>query len=83
MHLVDARQPGALGVFLFACMDSTTKYLTTHYNVPFVVTMRYLMHFFLMLIILAPRHSAQLIKTQRTSLICDGVYRLDYFWNHT
>lgn len=59
----------ALGLFLFACMDSTTKYLTTHYNVPFVVAMRYLVHFFLMLIILAPRHSTQLIKTQRTGLV--------------
>lgn len=59
----------ALGLFLFACMDSTTKYLTTHYNVPFVVAMRYLVHFFLMVMILAPRHSAQLIKTQRTGLV--------------
>ena len=32
----------AAGLFLFACMDSTTKYLTIHYNVPFVVAMRYL-----------------------------------------
>lgn len=59
----------ALGLFLFACMDSTTKYLTTHYNVPFVVAMRYLVHFFLMVMILAPRHSNQLIKTQRTGLV--------------
>lgn len=59
----------AAGLFLFACMDSTTKYLTTHYNVPFVVAMRYLVHFSLMMIILAPRHSAQLIHTQRTSLV--------------
>lgn len=59
----------ALALFLFACMDSTTKYLTTHYNVPFVVAMRYLVHFLLMVMILAPRHSAQLIKTQRTSLV--------------
>ncbi len=28
--------------FLFACMDSCTKYLTTHYDVPVVVAMRYL-----------------------------------------
>jgi drug/metabolite transporter (DMT)-like permease len=31
--------------------------------------MRYLVHFLLMVMILAPRHSAQLIKTQRTSLV--------------
>jgi len=59
----------AAGLFLFACMDSTTKYLTTHYNVPFVVAMRYLVHFFLMVVILAPRHSAQLVHTQRTGLV--------------
>lgn len=59
----------AAGLFLFACMDSTTKYLTTHYNVPFVVAMRYLVHFLLMVMILAPRHSAQLIHTQRTGLV--------------
>lgn len=59
----------AAGLFLFACMDSTTKYLTTHYNVPFVVAMRYIVHFLLMVMILAPRHSAQLIQTQRTGLV--------------
>jgi drug/metabolite transporter (DMT)-like permease len=59
----------AAGLFLFACMDSTTKYLTTHYNVPFVVAMRYIVHFLLMVIILAPRHSAQLVHTQRTGLV--------------
>ncbi|WP_331353197.1 DMT family transporter [Cellvibrio sp. UBA7671] len=59
----------AAGLFLFACMDSTTKYLTTHYNVPFVVAMRYIVHFLLMVMILAPRHSAQLVYTQRTGLV--------------
>ena len=59
----------AAGLFLFSCMDSTTKYLTVHYNVPFVVAMRYLVHFLLMVMILAPRHSAQLIHTQRTGLV--------------
>lgn len=57
------------GLFLFACMDSTTKYLTIHYNVPFVVAMRYIVHFLLMIMILAPRHSAHLVHTQRTSLV--------------
>jgi len=59
----------AAGLFLFACMDSTTKYLTTHYNVPFVVAMRYIVHFLLMVMILAPRHSAQLVHAQRTGLV--------------
>ncbi|HTF97687.1 MAG TPA: DMT family transporter [Cellvibrio sp.] len=58
----------AAGLLLFSCMDSTTKYLTTHYNVPTVVAMRYIVHCALMLVILAPRHSATLINTQRTGL---------------
>ncbi len=58
----------ATGLLLFACMDSTTKYLTAHYNVPSVVAMRYIVHCALMLVILAPRHSSTLIKTQRTGL---------------
>lgn len=59
----------AAGLLLFACMDSTTKYLTSHYNVPTVVAMRYIVHCALMLVILTPRHSNQLIKTQRTGLV--------------
>lgn len=59
----------ATGLLLFACMDSTTKYLATHYNVPTVVAMRYIVHCALMLVILAPRHSARLIQTQRTGLV--------------
>lgn len=59
----------ATGLLLFACMDSTTKYLTTHYNVPTVVAMRYIVHCALMLVILAPRHSARLVQTQRTGLV--------------
>jgi len=58
-----------VGLFLFACMDSTTKYLAAHYNVPFVVFMRYLTQCFLMVLVLAPRHSGHLIKTQRTGLV--------------
>jgi drug/metabolite transporter (DMT)-like permease len=58
-----------VGLFLFACMDSTTKYLAAHYNVPFVVFMRYITQCFLMVLVLAPRHSGQLIKTQRTGLV--------------
>lgn len=58
----------ATGLLLFACMDSTTKYLTAHYNVPTVVAMRYIVHCALMLVILAPRHSSSLMKTKRTGL---------------
>lgn len=59
----------AAGLFLFACMDSTTKYLTTVYNVPFVVAMRYIVHFLLMVLILAPRNPSLLVQTQRTGLV--------------
>ena len=57
------------GLLLFACMDSCTKYLTAHFNVPFVVAIRYITQFVLMFSILAPRYSGHLIKTQRTSLV--------------
>src|SRR5690606_5419943 len=59
----------AAGLLLFACMDSATKYLTTVYNVPFVVAMRYIVHFFLMVMILAPRNPTLLVHTQRTGLV--------------
>lgn len=54
---------------LFACMDTTTKYLTMHYNVPLVVAIRYIVHCLLMLVLLAPRQGKRLFKTQRTGLV--------------
>ena len=54
----------ASALLLFAGMDSCTKYLTAHYQVPVVVAMRYLVHLALMLVILAPRHSQALVKIQ-------------------
>ncbi len=59
----------AIGLLLFACMDSATKYLTHHYNVPFVVAIRYLVHFGLMVLILAPRGSAPLLYANRRGLV--------------
>ncbi|GGY84638.1 hypothetical protein GCM10011613_32030 [Cellvibrio zantedeschiae] len=58
----------ASGLLMFACMDSCTKYLAAHYNVPFVVAMRYITQCVLMFVVLVPRHSSHLIKTQRTGL---------------
>jgi drug/metabolite transporter (DMT)-like permease len=58
-----------VGLFLFACMDATTKYLTEHHNVPFVVAMRYIIQCSLMFVVLAPRHSKHLLHTQRTGLV--------------
>lgn len=59
----------AAGLLFFAGMDGTTKYLTVHYNVPFVVAIRYLVHCLLMIVILAPRHSGKLLQTQRRGLV--------------
>lgn len=59
----------ACGLFLFSCLDCTTKYLVARYNVPTVSAMRYITHCLLMLAILAPRYPSHLIKTQRTGLV--------------
>lgn len=57
------------GVFLFACMDSTTKYLVAHYKVPLVVAIRYIVNCLLMITLLAPSQGRALVKTQRTGLV--------------
>ncbi|AXQ31345.1 DMT family transporter [Solimonas sp. K1W22B-7] len=58
-----------LGVFLFACMDSSTKYLVSHYDVPLVVAIRYIGNFLLMVILLTPSHGKALVRTQRRGLV--------------
>lgn len=58
---------GAL--FLFACMDTTTKYLAAQYNVPLVVAIRYIVHCVLMVAILVPSQGKTLVQTQRTGLV--------------
>ena len=57
------------GVFLFACMDTTIKYLTAFYPAPLVVAVRYIVHFLLMVVLLAPSQGRKLIQTQRTGLV--------------
>jgi drug/metabolite transporter (DMT)-like permease len=54
---------------LFACMDTTTKYLTAHHAVPLVVTVRYLGNLLLMVVLLAPHQGRRLVQTQRTGLV--------------
>jgi drug/metabolite transporter (DMT)-like permease len=56
-------------LFCFACLDTTTKYLVASYNVPLVVAIRYIVNLALLLVILAPRHGPQLIRTERTALV--------------
>ena len=56
-------------LFVFACMDSITKYLTAHYNVPLVVAVRYIVHCLLMVIVLGPLQGRALVQTNRTGLV--------------
>lgn len=58
-----------LALFVLACMDTTTKFLIQHHEVPVVIAGRYLVHLSLMLIFLLPVQGKQLIKTQRTGLV--------------
>lgn len=56
-------------VLLFACMDTTTKVLTSTYAPPIVIAVRYTVQCLLMLVLLAPSHGKRLIRTQRTGLV--------------
>jgi drug/metabolite transporter (DMT)-like permease len=58
-----------LGLFLFACMDATTKHLAQTYNVPLIVAVRYAVNLALMLVLLGPRQGSKLVRTQRTGLV--------------
>lgn len=58
-----------LGVFLFACMDTTTKYLVARYPAPMVVALRYITHCVLMVVVLAPSQGRALVRTRRTGLV--------------
>lgn len=53
------------GLFLFACMDTTVKYLTAHYPVPVVAALRYAVHGLLMLALLAPSQGREMLRFQR------------------
>lgn len=54
------------GLFLFACMDTTVKYLVAHYPVPVVAALRYIVHALLMVVLLAPTQGRAMLKTERT-----------------
>lgn len=56
-------------LLFFACMDTTTKYLTTHYPVPLVVAIRYIVNCALMVALLAPSQGMKLMETRRTGLV--------------
>jgi len=54
---------------LFACMDTTTKYLTQTHEVPLIVGVRYLGNLLLMAALLGPTHGRQMVRIQRTGLV--------------
>lgn len=74
MH-ADARHPlrGILlflaALFLFAALDATAKYMSVFFAVPLLVWARYLVHFAIMLIALAPGMGRELLATQRPWLM--------------
>lgn len=59
----------AAAVFLFACMDTTSKYLSATYAVPLVVAARYIGNLLLMVLILAPSQGSRLYRTRRPGLV--------------
>ena len=56
-------------VFLFACMDVTTKLLVAEYPAPVVVAVRYIVQCLLMVVLLMPRGGRQMLHIRRTALV--------------
>lgn len=54
-----------LCLFLFACLDTTTKVLAAHYQAPVIVAARYVVNLLLMVAILAPRHGREMVTIRR------------------
>ena len=52
-------------VFLFAALDATAKYLNAFFAVPLLVWARYLVHFVIMLVFMAPGMGREIIVTRR------------------
>jgi drug/metabolite transporter (DMT)-like permease len=57
------------GLLLFACMDTTTKYLAASHEVPLIVAARYLVNLALMVVLLAPTQGMKLVRTDRPRLV--------------
>ena len=68
-HVLRGAAYFATALFLFACLDSTVKYLTAHYPVPLVAWLRYAGQFLLMTALLAPRQGRTLLSAQRPRLV--------------
>jgi drug/metabolite transporter (DMT)-like permease len=56
-------------VFVFACMDATTKHLAMGYNVPVVVAIRYIVNLVLVVAVFAPKHGWALTAINRKGLV--------------
>lgn len=56
-------------LFLFAVLDATAKWLTAFFAVPFMVWVRYLVHFLFMLATVAPGEGRALIATRHPWLM--------------
>ena len=59
----------AAAVLVFACMDSTTKYLSVRYNVPMVVAARYLVNLIMLVVFFAPKFRRSLFLIKRKKLV--------------
>lgn len=55
----------SLTVFLFAVLDTTSKYLTRFYPVNYVLWVRYLFHMVAVVSILTPRYGIRFMRTSR------------------
>ncbi|HMM54659.1 MAG TPA: DMT family transporter [Candidatus Desulfobacillus sp.] len=53
---------------MFASLDATSKYLTAFFAVPLLVWARYLVHFVLMLLFVAPSMRGELVRTANPRL---------------
>jgi drug/metabolite transporter (DMT)-like permease len=54
-----------VGLFLFACLDATSKYLSQHYDVPLIVAVRYLGNLLLMVTLFGRTHWGEMVAVRR------------------
>lgn len=59
----------ACGLLVLACMDTTIKYLSAHYQVPLIVGVRFVVNCLLMIVVLGPAYGRRLVQTRRTGLV--------------
>lgn len=58
-----------LATLLFAGHDVVSKHLLANYDVPLVAAVRYMVHTLLMVVVLAPRQGANLVRVNRKGLV--------------